>query len=115
MCGALSGHWRESGREPAGEIHEDLGVVSYDRSREKFVFRQFHIEGFVNQYTLDSLSADGATFVFSSEHIENAPPGTKAMLELAITGDSRLKTTFNVAFPGRDFQCFSKNDLERVK
>lgn len=97
---------------PEGEVHEDRGIISYDRYREKFVFRQFHIEGFVNQYTLDSLSTDGKVFVFSSEWIENAPPGTRAVFELMITNENELKTTFNVAFPGKDFQCYSKNNLE---
>jgi hypothetical protein len=31
-----------------GEIHEDMGMIGYDRARERFVFRQFHVEGFVN-------------------------------------------------------------------
>jgi hypothetical protein len=100
---------------PEGEIHEDIGIMSYDRFRGKFVFRQFHVEGFVNQYTLDSLSTDGKIFVFNSEIIENAPPGTRATLELMITGDNELTTKFNVAFPGKEFQCFSKNHLERIE
>jgi hypothetical protein len=78
------------------------------------VFRQFHIEGFVNQYALDSLSADGHVLVFNSEMIENAPPGTRAMLTLHVSGDS-LNSSFDVAFPGRDFQCYSRTDLERVE
>src|SRR5690242_18267955 len=39
-------------KNPKGEVHEDLGFISFDRSRKQFVFRQFHVEGFVNQYTL---------------------------------------------------------------
>ena len=37
------------------------------------MLRQFHIEGFVNQYKLESISADGKTIVFISEAIENIP------------------------------------------
>jgi hypothetical protein len=33
---------------PKGYIHEDFGTISYDEMRKTFVFRQFHIEGFVN-------------------------------------------------------------------
>ena len=53
---------------PEGEIHDDWGMISFDNSRKKYVFRQFHVEGFVNQYILiDSLSNE-TTFVlgFSS-------------------------------------------------
>jgi hypothetical protein len=37
-------------KNPKGEVHEDWGMFSYDRARKKFVLRQFHVEGFVNQY-----------------------------------------------------------------
>ena len=46
--------------------------------RKTFVFRQFHGEGFVNQYTLDSLSGDKKMLVFVSEAIENIPQGWRA-------------------------------------
>jgi hypothetical protein len=96
-----------------GEIHEDKGFISYDWNRKKFVFRQFHVEGFVNQYVLDSLSTDGITFIMNSEQIENAPPGTKANLVFRIIGENEIETEFNVAFPGKEYQCYSKNRLQR--
>src|SRR5499426_4737831 len=37
-------------KNPKGEVHEDWGLFSYDSARKKLVFRQFHGEGFVNQY-----------------------------------------------------------------
>src|SRR5437867_3308635 len=37
-------------KNPKGEVHEDLGFFSYDGKRKKFVLRQFHVEGFVNEY-----------------------------------------------------------------
>ena len=58
---------------PKGYVHEDYGIISYDKSRKKFVLRQFHSEGFVNQYVLESISADGKTIVFVTESIENIP------------------------------------------
>lgn len=38
-------------KNPKGEVHEDVGYISYDRSRKVFVLRQFHVEGFVTTYT----------------------------------------------------------------
>src|SRR5688572_27370767 len=67
-----------SDKSPKGYVHEDAGYISFDRMRKKFVFRQFHIEGYINQYKLDSISADGKTIVFISEGIENIPAGWRA-------------------------------------
>ena len=44
-------------KNPKGEVHEDRGLFSWDRARRRLVLRQFHVEGFVNQYVADSLTA----------------------------------------------------------
>src|SRR6187200_1319693 len=49
---------------PNGEVHEDIGYFSYDNSRKTFMLRQFHTEGFVNQFRLDNISSDKKTLVF---------------------------------------------------
>jgi len=56
------------------EVHEDFGWFSYDRNLKKIGWRQFHDEGFVNEYTLDSASADGKALDFVSVRIENIAP-----------------------------------------
>src|SRR5262245_54129304 len=65
-------------KNPKGEVHEEWSFLSYDRSRKQFVLRQFHVEGFVNEYVQTSSSADGKTFVFTTERIENIPAGWRA-------------------------------------
>jgi hypothetical protein len=65
-------------KNPKGEIHEDWGMISFDKSRKQFVFRQFHVEGFVNQYVSTSTSAADKAIVFTSESIENIPSGWRA-------------------------------------
>ena len=37
-------------KNPKGEVHDDIGYISYDRARKRLVLRQFHVEGFVNHY-----------------------------------------------------------------
>jgi hypothetical protein len=67
------------GKERAGvPIHEDIGFLSHDKSVQKLVLRQFHVEGFVNQYVVDRMSDDGRTIVFVSTAIENIPAGWRA-------------------------------------
>jgi hypothetical protein len=46
-------------KNPKGEVHEDVGFISYDKAAKKLVRRQFHIEGFVDHYVHDSISEDG--------------------------------------------------------
>src|SRR5512139_2350166 len=57
-------------KNPGGEIHQDIGYISVDKMRHLFVLRQFHVEGFVNQYKLDTISVDGRKIIFISEVIE---------------------------------------------
>jgi len=102
-------------KNPKGEVHEDLGIFSYDQSRKTFVFRQFHIEGFVNQYILEKKDDKTDELIFVSEHIENAPSGTKAKEVFKIISEDEIDQSFHVAWPGKDFACYSVNRLKRKK
>lgn len=98
---------------PKGEVHEDVGYVSHDKARKLLVARQFHVEGFVNQYVLES--AADSTFVFVSEAIENIPAGFRARETLRLLGEDELEETFEIAPPGQDFAVYSKTSLRRTK
>jgi hypothetical protein len=54
-------------------VHEDFGVFSYDSGLKKIVWRQFHSEGLVNEYILESAGADGKSLEFVTTKIENLP------------------------------------------
>ena len=56
-------------KNPKGEIHEDEGSLSFDRSRKALVLRQFHGEGFVNQYVED-VTSSSTRVVFITGAIE---------------------------------------------
>ncbi len=101
-------------RNPKGERHEDWGFFSYDQLRKAYVFRQFHVEGFVNQYVCPSPSDDGKTFIFLSEAIENLPPGFKARLTYRILDDDSFEQTFDLSAPGQEMECYSKGIMTRV-
>lgn len=94
-------------QNPRGEVHQDIGYISYDRSRQTFVLRQFHTEGFVNQYVLDSMSEDGMNFVFVTEAIENIQVGWRARETYQVTSDSEFTETFELAAPGSDFEVYT--------
>ncbi len=98
---------------PKGEIHEDIGYISFDKLRNTFVLRQFHIEGFVNQYKLDSISDDGKRIVFISESIENIKSGWRAKETYEILGDNEFTETFELAPPDKEFEVYSKVTLKK--
>lgn len=96
-----------------GEIHEDHGFISYDKARKKLVLRQFHVEGFVNQYVLTSVSADGRTVVFETESIENIPSGWRARETYILSGKDELTERFELAEPGKEYALYSESKLRR--
>lgn len=78
------------------------------------MFRQFHVEGFVNQYVLDP-SSTGDRLVFTSESIENIPAGFRARETYLFSGTDNLEEIFELAEPGKDFEVYSRSRLTRVK
>jgi hypothetical protein len=101
------------GKNPKGEKHEDWGFFSYDSLRKAYVFRQFHVEGFFNQYVCAGPSRDGKTFVFLSETLENLPPGFQARLTYRILDQDSFEQTFDLAAPGQKMECYLKGVMVR--
>jgi len=104
-------------KNPKGEVHEDGGFISYsyDKAAQKLVFRQFHVEGFVNHYVLDSISADGRTIVFVTTAIENIPTGWRGRETYRIVSDDEFVETFALAEPGKDFATYSETRFRRKR
>lgn len=100
--------------KPKGYHHEDFGVISYDKARKKFVFRQFQIEGFVNEYLLESISADGKTITFVTESIENIPAGWRGRETYTFT-ENGFTEVFDLAEPGKDFAPYTRARFQRQK
>lgn len=98
-----------------GEIHQDWGLISFDKARRTFVYRQFHSEGFVNQYVLTSFSADGKTIIFTSENIENIQAGFRARETYKILGPDEFTEVFELAAPGKEFEVYSEGHFKRKK
>jgi len=106
--------WAPRDKNPKGEVHEDVGLLSYDRARKTIVYRQFHIEGFVNQYAMQAIT-DPKTLVFVSEAIENIAPGWRARETYHILGSDEFEEVFELAAPGKGFELYSKCRLRRVQ
>jgi hypothetical protein len=100
-------------KNPKGETHEHRSFFSFDRARKTVIFRQFHIEGFVNQYVLQPSTKPGV-LVFVSEAIENIPAGYRARETYTFVGTDEMDEVFEIAEPGKDFVLYSKARLKRV-
>jgi hypothetical protein len=101
-------------KNPKGETHEDLGLFGFDRARKRIVFRQFHIEGFVNQYVLEP-SGTADRMVFTSESIENIPAGFRARETFVFSSNDQFEEIFEIAEPGKDFEVYSRSKLTRAQ
>ena len=101
-------------KNPKGEVHEDEGWFSFDRARKRVVLRQFHVEGFVNQYVEDTESS-ATTIVFTTESIENIPSGWRARETYVVLGPNEFEEVFELAEGGKPFEVYSRARLKRVK
>lgn len=96
------------------ETHEDLGIFSYDTTRKRIIFRQFHVEGFVNQYVEDPSTARDLLRL-TSEAIENIPAGWRARETYRLLSADQFEEVFELAGPGKDFALYSRSRLRRVR
>lgn len=98
---------------PKGEVHEDYGNIFYDKARKTFLLRQLHVEGFANDYVLESISADKKTLTFVSEVIINIPKGWKARETYRILAPNEFEETFELAPPDKEFAIYTKVNFKR--
>jgi hypothetical protein len=98
---------------PEGQTREDLGFFSYDQARGGIVLREFHPEGYVAHYVLDSLSADTTTIVFVSDTIENMPAGWRTKVQYEILGKDEFIELFKLAPPGQVFEVYWETHFTR--
>jgi hypothetical protein len=99
-------------KNPKGEVHEHRSFISHDRARKTLVFRQFHQEGFVNQYAMEASAADGR-IVFVSEALENVPAGWKARETYEVVSPDEFVETFELSADGKPFSVYSKARFRR--
>lgn len=97
-----------------GELHEHWSMISYDRQRQRLVLRQFHQEGFVNQYVLDEEASADGRLDFVSEALENLDNRWRALETYEAASENAFTETFELAPPGGAFSVYSKTSFTRV-
>ena len=104
----------KSEKKPLGEVHRDLGILSYNSNLDNFIYREFHVEGFAIIYELAKEVTDSSQIVFISREIENNPGNWKARLTLEIISESEFLESFDIAMDGETFVPFLSNKWIRV-
>jgi hypothetical protein len=99
----------------AGEVHEHWSFFSYDRSRKALILRQFHQEGFVNQYVLSTSESRPGRVVFTSENFENFDNRWRARETYEIRSPDEFVEIFELRAPGKEFEVYSRNTFKRAE
>ena len=97
-----------------GEVHEHWSFFSHDRARHLLVLRQFHQEGFVNQFALKAENLPGKV-VFESEALENVPSGWKARETYEVVSPDEFVETFELASGSGAYEVYSQARFKRVR
>jgi hypothetical protein len=95
-------------------VHEHFSFFSFDRSRDRIVFRQFHQESFVVTYVLDPTASTPSKLVFVSEAFENLDPAFRARESYELLSNDEFTEIFEVAEPGKEFEVYSRARLKRA-
>ena len=99
----------------AGEVHEHWSIFSFDRDRKTIVLRQFHQEGFVNQYVMNGADSTDKKLVFDSERFENFDNKWRARETYDLLSPDEFIETFELAAPGKELEIYSQNHFKRMK
>ena len=99
---------------PKGEVHEHWSFISHDRARDALVMRQFHQEGFVNQFVFARNASSDKRLVFESESFENFS-GWRGRETYDLVSNDEFVETFELGQLGKEMQVYSRNRFKRAK
>jgi len=96
-----------------GEIHEDVGYVSWSEGDETLRFRQFLSEGFVNSFTIQEAAHPEVGLNF--EPVSTDGMATFAVrMTLRFSGEDAYEMIMEMGTKGKELQACQSMELERV-
>lgn len=107
-------HFPKSDKKPIGEVHRDIGIISYNSNDSSIVLREFHVEGFVNIYLFDQSISNDSTFIFITREIENNPGNWVARSTLRKRSDKEFWEIFEIATDGKNFKELLRNHWHKA-
>ena len=115
IIGKNTSIYEKQEKNPDGEIHDHWDIISYDKVRARYVFRQFHAEDITNTFLLDSLNAAKGKLEFESESIENFREGWKAKEVYKFINEDEFIEIFYLASPSNEYTEFVRSSFKRIK
>jgi hypothetical protein len=101
-------------KNPEGELHEAVALITLIESDRKMVLTEYDNEGFIARYALDmTASTPGSSWVFELEQGENLPPGFSARLTIAAPEAGQVVEIFELDFSGEGYSTYLVNRLTR--
>jgi hypothetical protein len=101
-------------RNPKGEIHAEIDMWSYDRTRKTIVLRQFDTLGFVSTYVLDRAASAPDRWVLNAEHLENVPKGWRARYTYTRKSPAEYEEMLELDPDGKGFKPYVTNRFLKV-
>jgi len=93
------------------EASEELGCISYDREKRRYVATYWFSTGVFGTYDVE-IPAEGVIRM-TAPALGNFEPGARARLVFSRRADGGLDTALDIAAPGRDFQGFQTSSLKK--
>jgi hypothetical protein len=106
--------YQKQPRSPEGDIHVELGIWSYDRSRGLVVLREFDSLGFVATYVLDKTASTPDQWLLVAESLQNVPKGWKARYRYIRVNPDEYTETLELDPEGKGFKPYVTNRFKRV-
>ena len=102
------------GEDGVGEVHEDVGFMSWSGDDSVLRFRQFLSEGFVNTFRVEAAADREATIVFEPEASEGAG-GMVARMTFTFFGDDAHEAVLALGRMGGEFKACQTMQMHRVE
>jgi hypothetical protein len=101
-------------KNPKGEVHEQLGIWSFDHARGLIVMREFDTLGFVGTYVLDKAASAADRWVLVAESLENVPKGWKARYVVTRKSADEYQEMLELDPDGKGFKPYVTNRFLKV-
>lgn len=101
-------------KNPQGEVHRGMGLIGYDKLKQRYFAYIFHNESFVEQDSI-TFNSDSSEFSLHSQNLTNIPLGWNSRSTFKRIDSKSYQQIFELAAPGKEFVTYVTNKMNKVK